>query len=66
MKVAATDLRYVVRSKFWRTLVHEENFGLIWQIVFSYNTYFVIGDSLNKLGEKSQAAITLGNFVNKP
>ena len=29
IKVAATDMRYFTRSKFYRSLVHKENVGLI-------------------------------------
>ena len=40
LKVAATNTRYVARSKFFGSLVHKENFGLIWQVVFKLGYLF--------------------------
>ena len=34
VKVAVTDMRYFVRSKLSRRLVHKKNFSLVWQLVF--------------------------------
>ena len=34
IKVAATDMRYFVRCKFFGSLVHKKNFGLIRQVLF--------------------------------
>ena len=72
IKVTATDIRYFLRSKFSRSLVHKKNFSLIYDKQFSsQDTYFVKRDripvlSLNELGKKSQATIILGKFKNKP
>ena len=40
LKVAATNMRYVARSKFFGSLAHKENFGLIWQVVFKLGYLF--------------------------
>ena len=40
IKVAATDMRYFIRSKFWRSLVHKKNFGLMWLIIFTIEYFF--------------------------
>ena len=40
LKFAATNMRYVARSKFFGSLVHKENFGLIWQVVFKLGYLF--------------------------
>ena len=71
LKVAATDMRYLARSKLSRCLVHKKNFSLMWQVVFKLGYLFVKRCripflSLNELGEKSQATIILGEFVNNP
>ena len=34
IKVAATDMRYFARCKFFGSLVHKKNFGLIRQVLF--------------------------------
>ena len=67
-KGAATGMRYFARIKFSTSLVHRKNFSLIWQVVFELGYVFweVPLLSLNELGEKSQATIILGKFVNKP
>ena len=59
LKAAATDMRYFATSKFFGSLVHKKNFGLIWKVVFELGC-------LNERGEKSQATIILGKFINKP
>ena len=70
IKAAATGMRYFARSKFFGSLVHNKNFGLIWQVVLKLRYLFCQGRlpllSLNELGKKSQTTIILGKFVNKP
>ena len=39
-KAAATCMRYFARSKFFRSLVHKKNFGLIWQVAFKLGCLF--------------------------
>ena len=39
-KVVVTD---VAGSKFFRSLVHKKNFGLIWQLVFKLGYLFFLG-----------------------
>ena len=39
-KGAVTDMRYLARSKFSRSLVHKKNFSLIWQVVFELGFLF--------------------------
>ena len=39
-KVAATDMRYFAMNKFFRSLVHKENFGLTWHAVFKLGYLF--------------------------
>ena len=70
IKTAAPDTKYFVRSRFSRSLVQKKNFGLIWQVVFKLNTFFVKGGripllSLIEVDEKSRATNFLGDFVNK-
>ena len=66
-----TDMRYFAGSNFSRSLVHEKNFSLTWQVVFKLG--YVFGQDsrlpllgLNELGEKSRATIILGKFVDNP
>ena len=40
LKGAVTDMRYFVRSKFSRSLVHKKNFTLVWQVVFKLGYVF--------------------------
>ena len=40
IKGRVTDMRYFVRSKFSRSLVHKKNFSLIWQVVFKLGYVF--------------------------
>ena len=40
LKVAATDMRYVARSKLSRSLVHKKNFSFIWKVVFKLGYLF--------------------------
>ena len=53
-------------------LVHKKNFGLIRQVVYKLGILYKIEIGgilllcLNGLGEKSQATIAVGKFVNKP
>ena len=56
MKVAATDMRYFTRSKFSRI-------QLTRKILVRYDRIPLF--RLNELGEKLQATIILGKFVNK-
>ena len=70
IKTAAPDTKYFVRSRFSRSLVQKKNFGLIWQVVFKLNTFFVKGGripllSLIEVDEKYRATNFLGDFVNK-
>ena len=70
IKAAATDVTYFARSKFSRSIVHKKDIILTWQLVFKLGYLFYKGGripliSLNELGEKSQATIILGKFVNK-
>ena len=65
-----TDVRYVAISKLSRSLVHKENFRQ-GKLFLSQDTYFVKRGripplSLNELGGRSEATMTLGKFVNKP
>ena len=39
-KGAATDMRYLARSNFCKSLVHKKNFNLIWQVVFKLEYVF--------------------------
>ena len=41
VKVAATDMRYFVKSTFSRGLVRKQNFDLVWQAVFILK-YFLV------------------------
>ena len=40
IKGTVTDMRYLARSKFSRSLVHKKNFSLIWQLVFKLGYIF--------------------------
>ena len=40
IKGAVTDLRYYVRSKFSRSLVHWKDLTLIWEVVFKLGYVF--------------------------
>ena len=40
IKGAVTDMRYVARSTFSRSLVHKKSFSLIWQVVFKLGYRF--------------------------
>ena len=40
VKAAVTHMRYLVRSKFSRSLVHMKRFDMIWQIVFKLEYLF--------------------------
>ena len=72
IRVVATDMRYFARTKFFGSLVHRTNFGLIYDKKFSnWDTYVVKGGrirhfSLNEHEEISQAGIILNKLVNKP
>ena len=43
IKVAAADVRYIARSKFFGSLVHKKRFGLIWQVVSKLENVFCQG-----------------------
>ena len=43
LKVAATDMRYFARNKFFGSLVHKKNFGLIRQVFFKSGYLFCQG-----------------------
>ena len=63
-------MRYFARSKFSRSLVHKKNFSLIGYVVIKLGYVFtkrvrIPLFRLNELGEKSQATIIFGKFVNK-
>ena len=69
LKAAATDMRYFATSTFSMSLVHKKNVSFICQLVFKLGYLFCQErgkiPSLNEIGEKSQATIILGKFVNQ-
>ena len=60
-KATMIDMKYFAGSKFFGSLVHKKNFGLIWQVVFMLRFLFC-----QELEEKLQATIILGKLLNKP